>query len=78
MQQGRAARRLAALAAPLAPERPPYYVRLPVPPGLTDAFPAAGWYWVPAGHHVAVFLAASWDSAAITLHQLARDQERAA
>lgn len=78
MQQGRAARRLAALAAPLEPERPPYYVRLPVPPSLSDAFPAAGWYWVPHGHHVAVFLAASWDTAAVILHQLACEQERVA
>ena len=70
MQQGRAARRLAELAAPLRPERAPYYVRLPVPPGLEQSFPAAGWYWVPAGHHFAVFLAASFEGAAVILHNL--------
>jgi hypothetical protein len=70
MQQGRAARRLETLAAPLAPERPPYYVRLPVNPGLEASFPAAGWYWVPAGHQFAVYLAASFETAAVQLHQL--------
>lgn len=73
MQQGRAARRLAALAGPLKPERPPYYVRLPVPPGLEKAFPAAGWYWVPNGHHTAVFLGASFEAAVVELHGLAAE-----
>lgn len=69
MAQGRAARRLQALAAPLKPARDPYYVRLPVAPGLESAFPAAGWYWVPAGHQFAVYLAASFETAAVQLHQ---------
>lgn len=68
MQSGRAARRLEALAAPLAPERLPYYVRLPVNPGLEETFPAAGWYWIPNGHHTAVYLAASSYTAAVILH----------
>lgn len=76
--QGRAARRLAGLAAPLHPERAPYYVRTPVPPGLEDAFPAPGWYWVPRHHHVAVYLAASFDGAAVQLHKLATQQQEEA
>jgi hypothetical protein len=67
---GRAARRLANLAGPLEPERAPYYVQLPVSPGLESHFPAAGWYWVPQGHATAVFLGASFDIAAIQLHHL--------
>jgi hypothetical protein len=56
---GRGSQRLARLAAPLRPEREPYYVRHPVPPGLERQFPADGWYWVPKGHVVAVYLAQS-------------------
>jgi hypothetical protein len=67
---GRAARRLASLAAPLGPERTPYYVQLPVTPGLEQHFPASGWYWVPHGHQTAAFLGASFDIAAVQLHHL--------
>jgi hypothetical protein len=48
----------------------PYYVRRPVSPGLERSFPADGWYWVPAGHHVAVFLGASFELAAHELHTM--------
>jgi hypothetical protein len=74
--QGRAERRLTALAAPLQPERPPYYVRLP-PPGLRATFPAPGWYWCPHGHPIAVYLGCSFDRAAFVLYQLLEDQEAA-
>jgi hypothetical protein len=67
--QGRAARRLAQLAASLEPERAPYYVRRPVPPGLERTFPAEGWYWVPHGHNVAVYLGASYELAYLALHE---------
>jgi hypothetical protein len=70
MTEGKRTRRLAALAAPLGPEKPPYYVRRPVPPGLERSFPADGWYWVPKGHQVAVFLAASFELAAHELHTM--------
>lgn len=70
MAAGRAARRLSALAEALQPERSPYYVRLPVSPGLEHTFPAAGWYWVPNGHPVAVYLGASFELAAVELHSL--------
>lgn len=60
--------RLQALSQPLKPEKAPYYVRRPVPPGLERQFPAEGWYWLPAGHHVAVFLGASFEIAAHELH----------
>jgi len=60
--------RLQALSKPLKPEKAPWYVRLPVPPGLERQFPADGWYWVPAKHHVAVFLGASFEIAAHELH----------
>lgn len=70
---GRATRRLATLAKPLKPERAPYYVRRPVPPGLERQFPADGWYWVPAGHHVAVFLGGSFELAAHELHTLLKE-----
>lgn len=73
---GRAERRLAELAQPLEPERPPYYVRRPIPPALERAFPAEGWYWVPAEHHVAVFLAASFEAAAATLRETLRELEQ--
>lgn len=62
--------RLAELSRPLKPEKAPYYVRRPVPPGLERQFPADGWYWVPSGHHVAVYLAASFELAAHELHTL--------
>lgn len=74
---GRAARRLANLAGPLEPERDPYYVQMPVSPGLERHFPAAGWYWIPQGHQTAVFLGASFDVAAVQLHQLNIGQEAA-
>lgn len=77
MPQGRAARRLGALAAPLSPARAPYYVRLPVSPGLESTFPAPGWYWVPEGHTNAVFLAADAVTAAVQLHHLNINQEAA-
>jgi hypothetical protein len=63
-------RRLARLAAPLKPEKSPYYVRLPVAPGLQDAFPATGWYWIPHGHDRVVFLGASEIDAARVLDRL--------
>jgi len=67
---GRASRRLAALARPLRPEKDPWYVRRPVEPGLERSFPADGWYWIPEGHPVAVFLGASFELAAHELHSL--------
>jgi hypothetical protein len=70
MPQGRATRKLAELSAPLRPERSPYYVRLPLAPGLESSFPAPGWYWVPNGHHVAVYLAYSFAAAAVQLERL--------
>lgn len=70
MADGKRTRRLATLARPLKPEVPPYYVRRPVPPGLERSFPADGWYWVPAEHQVAVFLAASFELAAHELHTM--------
>lgn len=70
MPRGRAARRLELLAQPLKPTRPPFYVRLPVGPGLEKTYPAPGWYWVPTGHPFAVFLGASEVSAAIALNEL--------
>jgi hypothetical protein len=68
--KGRAARRLSQLAQPLDPQREPYYVRRPVPPGLERTFPAEGWYWIPSGHNYAVFLGASEVTAALELHRL--------
>lgn len=73
-----AARRLAELAAPLSPVRVPFYVRPPVGPGLEDTFPAPGWYWVPRGHPVAVYLAYSVERAAIELHKLAEAEQKGA
>jgi hypothetical protein len=70
MPQGRAARRLTDLAAPLVPERGPFYVRLPVSPGLEATYQAPGWYWVPPQHHVAVYLGASFETAAVHLYRL--------
>lgn len=71
--------KLAGLASPLRPERAPYYVRLQsVPPGLDDVFPAEGWYWVPHGHHTAVYLAATFERAAIQLDRLVRQEQEAA
>ncbi len=73
------ARRLATLAAPLRPERAPWYVRLPVSPGLEETFPAPGWYWIPHDHPVAVYLGATFELAAVSLHrQIAAEQDRAA
>lgn len=70
MARGRATRRLETFAAPLRPERAPFYVRLPVPPGLERTYPAEGWYWVPAQHTFAVFLGASEITAALALHRI--------
>lgn len=70
MPRGRAARRLEQLAGPLKPERLPFYVRLPVRPGLEQTYPAQGWYWVPGGHPFAVFLGASEVAASIALTRL--------
>ncbi len=67
---GKASKRLETLAAPLKPERAPWYVRRPVSPGLERSFPADGWYWIPAGHPVAVFLGGSFEIAAHELYQL--------
>lgn len=67
---GRASTRLGTLAKPLKPERTPWYVRWPVSPGLERSFPAEGWYWIPAGHPVAVYLAASFESAAHELRNM--------
>lgn len=78
MQAGRASRRLAQLAAGLAPERKPYYVRrAEIPIALERAFPADGWYWVPADHHVAVFLGANFEIAAAELRDQLRTSEAA-
>ena len=74
MHEGRAARRLALAAQALEPVKPPYYVRLPVLPGLERAFPAAGWYWVPHDHPVAVYLGASFEVAYAELRDLVREQ----
>ncbi len=71
---GRAQRRLEQLASPLEPARKPFYVRLPVPPGLERTFPAEGWYWVPHEHHTAVYLAATFHRAAIELDKQLVDQ----
>lgn len=78
MPRQTAARRLAELAAPLRPERAPWYVRLPIPPGLEETFPAPGWYWVPPGHPVAVYLGASFELAAVQLHKMIAAEQTAA
>lgn len=70
MPRGRASRRLEQLSQQLRPERAPFYVRLPVGPGLERTYPAAGWYWVPRGHPFAVFLGASELTAAFALAEL--------
>ena len=49
--------RLGRLAGLLKAKRKPYYVRHPVPPTLRAEFPAEGWYWIPAGAVVSIFLA---------------------
>lgn len=67
-------RRLTVLSKPLKPERAPYYMRRPSPPGLERQFPADGWYWVPADHHVAVWLGASFEIASHELHNLLEQQ----
>jgi hypothetical protein len=67
---GRATHKLARLAAPLRPERAPYFVRLPAPPGLEGTFPAQGWYWVPTGRQVVTFLAPNFELAVVCLHEL--------
>jgi hypothetical protein len=77
MAQVAAARRLAALAAPLKPEQAPFYMRPPVPPGLETTYPAPGWYWRPHGHPVAVYLGYSFELAAHTLRRLIEEEEAA-
>lgn len=72
---GDRARRLGALAGQLGVERPPFYVRRPVPPALRRTFPAEGWYWVPRGHHTAIYLGASEVEASIELTSQIIDQE---
>jgi len=68
--EGRGSRHLGELARPLQPERTPWYVRRPIPPGLERSFPAEGWYWIPHGFNVAVFLAHSYELAAHELRNL--------
>ena len=68
---GKKTQRLERLARLLEPERMPYYVRRAgLPPGLARSFPADGWYWVPRGHHTAVYLAAGYEDAIVTLHRM--------
>lgn len=69
MSQGRAARRLANLAAQAGGSEPSY-VRRPIPHTLLTAFPAEGWYWVPPGHDHEVFLGASEIDATVRLLEL--------
>jgi hypothetical protein len=76
MQHGRASRRLAELAGQLGATQRPFYVRRPIPPGLRRNFPAEGWYWVPKGHNVAVYLGASELDAHYELTQQILDQEQ--
>jgi hypothetical protein len=45
-------------------------MRPPVAPGLEDTYPAAGWYWIPAGQITAVFLASNEPYATVVLHRL--------
>jgi hypothetical protein len=46
-------RRLAKVAAPLEPVRPPWFVRQPA---FRSRTPSMGWWWIPAGHEHPVFL----------------------
>jgi len=69
MSAGRATRRLGTLAELVGGKRP-FYVRRPIPPGQQTEFPAEGWYWVPPGHHVAVYLGGSEIDATIALYRL--------
>lgn len=68
--------RLRRLAAPLHPEREPYYLRVrDRPPTLRKTFPATGWYWRPADHPVAVFLGSNEFEARDELLELLRRAE---
>ncbi len=62
--------RLERLSRPLQPRRAPWYVRLPVDPGLERTFPAAGWYWIPDGHETAVYLGSSFEVCAHNLYTM--------
>lgn len=63
--------RLAVLAAPLKPDRAPWYVwRNDVAPTLRRHFPADGWYWVPQGHGIAIYLAATYEDAVYELRTI--------
>lgn len=77
MRSGRATRRLAQLAD-VAGGTHPWYVRRPIPPGQQAFFPAEGWYWVPPGHDVAVYLGGSEIDATIALHRLITDDQQGA
>lgn len=56
--------KLIALARALEPERAPYYLAAESRPvTLRRELPATGWYWVPHGHPVAVFLGRNYDEA---------------
>jgi len=69
--------KLAALAAPLAAARAPFYVRRrDLTLGLQRHFPADGWYWTPAGSPVAVWLAQTFDEAAYILRRQVERQEQ--
>lgn len=68
--EGRSSRRLAQLAAPLHPVHAPWYVRHPVAAGLEHQFPADGWYWIPEGLVLGVYLGASYELAAHELRNL--------
>jgi hypothetical protein len=65
------------LAAPLRPERLPYFQRADRRPvTLRRELPATGWYWRPAGHPVSVFLGRNYDEALLELvDQLQRQLE---
>jgi hypothetical protein len=52
--------KLGQLASELGAERAPYYMR-DRPRALTRTFPAPGWYWVPSGHQIAVYLGWNYD-----------------
>jgi hypothetical protein len=63
------------LAGPLRPVHAPWYVRHPVPAGIERQFPADGWYWVPSGHHVAIYLGSNYEIAAHELRLLVKQAE---
>lgn len=68
--------RLARLAQLLHAERPPYYVRrAELPLSLWSSFPADGWYWIPNGHNIAVYLAGAYDAAVIKLQRMIEEEE---